>query len=506
LKHFISFLVCLFCYQYISAQADTEVYLFDISVDNDTVILSNKINISSNAGYDNQPSFFDNNTVLFSSTRNGQTDIRKYDIATDETTWLTNTSVGSEYSPTRIENGDQISAVRLDTTGLQLLYAYDIEKDYSRPILKDAKVGYHLWYNKDVLVNTVLIENRMDLVVSNLKDGTNYTFQKNVGRCLQKIPNSKNISFVQREGNQNVIKSLDPITGKTDSITNISNIQDYAWHPLGFAVIGMKNTLMIFDSKEPNQWATLYQSQDKNVQKITRLAISPNGDKIAIVSEVSHQSLIDKQFESFNKRDLDAFVSCFSEDVVVSNFPGKTLFTGIENLRKDYQNYFDNDSETKVDVVSRIIVGDVVIDKELVLNSSSKKKQAAIYKIQNGKIKSMTMVYGKGNEKEAEQIVDEQLVAYNSRNIDAFLETYSEDVELFSFPNNQTSKGQEAIRQGYEGFFDAPPDLNCEIKNRIIIGNKVIDQEHITANGGSFEAIAIYEIENGKIAKVTFVQ
>jgi hypothetical protein len=48
--------------------------------------------------------------------------------------------------------------------------------------------------------------------------------------------------------------------------------------------------------------------------------------------------------------------------------------------------------------------------------------------------------------------------------------------------------------------------LNCEIKNRIIIGNKVIDEEYITANGQNFSAVAIYEVQNGKIAKVTFIQ
>jgi hypothetical protein len=40
----------------------------------------------------------------------------------------------------------------------------------------------------------------------------------------------------------------------------------------------------------------------------------------------------------------------------------------------------------------------------------------------------------------------------------------------------------------------------------MVIGNKVIDEEYITANGNHFSAIAIYEIENGKIAKVTFIR
>jgi hypothetical protein len=62
------------------------------------------------------------------------------------------------------------------------------------------------------------------------------------------------------------------------------------------------------------------------------------------------------------------------------------------------------------------------------------------------------------------------------------------------------------MRKGYSGFFNNSPDLHCEIINRIVIGNKVIDQEKVTSNGSSFGAIAIYEIENGLISKVTFLQ
>ena len=42
--------------------------------------MSNGINISNNEGYDNQPSFFEDDNVLYASTRNGQTDIAQYHI------------------------------------------------------------------------------------------------------------------------------------------------------------------------------------------------------------------------------------------------------------------------------------------------------------------------------------------------------------------------------------------------------------------------------------------
>lgn len=104
-------------------------------------------------------------------------------------------------------------------------------------------------------------------------------------------------------------------------------------------------------------------------------------------------------------------------------------------------------------------------------------------------------------------LVQQQLNGYNARDIDAFLEPYSEDVELYNFPNNITGKGKENIRPQYKDMFARIPELHCELVNRIEMGNTVIDHERITGipNVEVLEAIAVYKIENNKIAKVYFI-
>ena len=80
------------------AQPATEVYLFELKAVDNLFTVSNPVNISNNRGYDNQPSFMKNGQdVLFTSTRNGQTDIVRYNINKNRKTWLTDTK-GSEYS------------------------------------------------------------------------------------------------------------------------------------------------------------------------------------------------------------------------------------------------------------------------------------------------------------------------------------------------------------------------------------------------------------------------
>ena len=106
-----------------------------------------------------------------------------------------------------------------------------------------------------------------------------------------------------------------------------------------------------------------------------------------------------------------------------------------------------------------------------------------------------------------EMLVQKQVNGYNARNIDAFLEPYSEDAELYMFPNQLISKGKEAMRKDYTDMFNRLPDLHCEIKKRIVNGNFIIDQESISGmrKDQKIEASAIYEIKDGKIIKVYFL-
>lgn len=104
-----------------------------------------------------------------------------------------------------------------------------------------------------------------------------------------------------------------------------------------------------------------------------------------------------------------------------------------------------------------------------------------------------------------EDLAQRQLNAYNLRNIEAFLEPYADDIEIYMFPDKLQAKGKEAMRQGYESMFQNTPNLHCELVNRIVKGNTVIDYERVQFGNETVEAIAIYHIENGKIKKVYFI-
>ena len=104
-----------------------------------------------------------------------------------------------------------------------------------------------------------------------------------------------------------------------------------------------------------------------------------------------------------------------------------------------------------------------------------------------------------------EDLVQRQLNGYNLRDIDAFLEPYAEDVEIYNYPDQLITKGKTNMRIGYSQMFQTVPNLHCELKGRLIRGNIVIDQEYVQFGEKILEAIAIYHIENNKIKKVYFI-
>jgi len=85
---------------------------------------------------------------------------------------------------------------------------------------------------------------------------------------------------------------------------------------------------------------------------------------------------------------------------------------------------------------------------------------------------------------------------------------YSDSMELYTFPNTLLVKGKDKIKEGYKGFFKSAPNLHCELLNRTVSGNIVIDKERVSGypDGKTIETLAIYEIDNGKIQRVYFTK
>jgi len=104
-----------------------------------------------------------------------------------------------------------------------------------------------------------------------------------------------------------------------------------------------------------------------------------------------------------------------------------------------------------------------------------------------------------------DRIVSEQVVAYNNGDYETFASFYTDDIEFYNYQNQLLFKGKEAFEKRFSARF-ADAKVHCEVKNKILLGNTVIYEEYITTSTRKYTVIGIYELENGKIKKLTFVR
>ena len=107
----------------------------------------------------------------------------------------------------------------------------------------------------------------------------------------------------------------------------------------------------------------------------------------------------------------------------------------------------------------------------------------------------------------AEALVSQQLEAYNSKDLDAWLATYASDAVHYSTDGELLATGHEQMRANMAIRF-REPDLHAELLNRMVCNDVVIDHELITRNfpegNGTIEMLCIYHVREGLIRKGEF--
>lgn len=311
------------------AQPNTDIFLFDLSKIDGKLTISNGKNITNNEGYDNQPSFKDERIIFYSGTRNGQTDIVRYDIETGRMKWVSATE-GSEYSPLKIPKKNRLSAIRLEKDGSQKLYKYTIKKNFSKPLIDDITIGYQAWFDENILVSSVLEDRGLSLYITDLSEPKNYKVDTKIGRSLQKIPKTNLVSYISKKNKQWEIRSLNPTTKETEFIAfALSKSEDLCWTVNGTILMGRGDVLYKLNPKTDKNWKKVASLKKYGIKNITRLATSPNGSKIAIVGE---PTVVDKSDTKEEITDEIEVLEPVLENVawIAGNWKGKAFGGTVE--------------------------------------------------------------------------------------------------------------------------------------------------------------------------------
>jgi hypothetical protein len=241
-------------------------------------------------GYNNQPSFFDNNQLwltaqLYPDT--SQTDILALDLLLKTQTRVTATAATAEYSPTLMPGGKRFSAVRVEEDGNQRLWSFPMDRsDDGRPEFpRIYNVGYHCWVRDTLAALFIVGENGQphSLFSVGIKGQKPLRIAGNIGRCLVKRPDGK-LLFVQKPTEQTwFLKTWDPATNAQDIVLKMpAGTEDFALLPDGTVFCGQGAKLLQFNPRRDSDWREIADLGRYGINKVSRLAASKDG-KLAVV-------------------------------------------------------------------------------------------------------------------------------------------------------------------------------------------------------------------------------
>ena len=286
MKRIIFCLCSVFAANISFGQPATDIYLFDLSIKKDKVSISNPINITNHKGYDNQPSFHPEKTIIYYSSTNddGRTDIRSYDYKSKQTKSITQTTE-KEYSPTVTPDGQYLSCIIQRDNGAQDLGKYPIDGGEPIVLIDNLIVGYHVWADNSHLGLFVLgTPNTFHYYLLPMKKDA--TLGENIGRSLHRIPGESAISFVNKASEKEwVIKKLQTETMQISNLgTTLNGSEDLSWLPDGKIVMSDGTKLYYVQPDKGQNWNAVEIESGANVLKgVSRLAVSANGKKLAVV-------------------------------------------------------------------------------------------------------------------------------------------------------------------------------------------------------------------------------
>lgn len=111
---------------------------------------------------------------------------------------------------------------------------------------------------------------------------------------------------------------------------------------------------------------------------------------------MSGAALIQKQLDAYNAQDIDAFLSCYADDAMLSGLNGDVTQTGKAAIEARHRELFASFPQNKATLVNRIDLGSTVIDHEAVERAPGGDtfEVAAIYSIKNGLIARVDFARG----------------------------------------------------------------------------------------------------------------
>lgn len=112
---------------------------------------------------------------------------------------------------------------------------------------------------------------------------------------------------------------------------------------------------------------------------------------------LSPESVVQRQLEAYNARDLDALMTTYAEDAEQFAYPTTLLARGATQIRERFRTRFE-EPNLHARLIQRLVLGNVVIDQEEITRTfpegAGRVELIALYEVRDGRISTARFITG----------------------------------------------------------------------------------------------------------------
>lgn len=241
--------------------------------------------------YDNQPNFINEYQLVFSAAdEKGNHDIIVYNFETDKFTNLSKTADRSEFSPTLTDCGQYVSAVVVEPDSTQRLWLYPTNFGEPELLYDDIEpVGYYDWYDNKAAMFILGQPNRLVYAIGK---GNLLEIDDHIGRSIKRRPKTSQISYLSMKSPRETLAGLELHLRTFDLESRKSQVLgyglagslDFIWLDHNYLLMAQGNGIYLKKSTD-SEWEFLGKIESDTHQNITRMAYSPELDKLVVVMQ-----------------------------------------------------------------------------------------------------------------------------------------------------------------------------------------------------------------------------
>jgi hypothetical protein len=266
-----------------------DIYVADFSVFDGLYFLGPLQNVTNrDYFYDDEPVFTPDSRSLLYVTELGygdrvQTEVHRYYLSSRRESRLTR-SEESEHSPMPIPGDRAFSTIRVEDEDTQRLWRFTMQGMDGEVLFRNLdNVQHHVWGNETTVL-LYLQGQPATARIADLTTGQSEVVARGVGRSMNKIPNRNAWSFVERiSRDQSWINEVNIGTHEVRRlIATVGGGEFHAWTPEGVLLMSWGSRIYQWDPEIGGEWRSIANLEEIGVT-VGRIAVSPDGSKIAIV-------------------------------------------------------------------------------------------------------------------------------------------------------------------------------------------------------------------------------